>query len=168
MLNTTTLQETNINAYYAQRNKHVGLTFFAGQNFQNAVDVNNDGFSDVPHWNNTVIHPTLFIYPSSTSSVAIGWSGSFEERTGGDMLAINGKDNASHPYFEKNKLARNTYSIIAENHFSNKITGTFKSSMSTFYRGLTTNTYVFDARQNSYYAEASLLPVPAGTVLLVG
>ena len=167
LINQTTLKETNINGYYAQRNKHIGLTLFAGQNFQKQVDVNKDTFSDVPNWKGTVIHPTLYIYPSSTSYISVGWSGSFEKRLGGDMQAIEGKESETHPYFENNKLDRNTFSIIAENHFSNAITGTFKSSLSTFYRGLSTNTYVFNARQDNYYTEASLL-APTGKHSIIG
>ena len=35
LINTTTLKETNVNAYYAQRWKHIGFTLFAGETLQN-------------------------------------------------------------------------------------------------------------------------------------
>jgi iron complex outermembrane receptor protein/outer membrane receptor for ferrienterochelin and colicins len=78
LVNQTTLKETNINAYYAQRSKDVGITFFAGQNIQKQMDVDNDGFSDLPDTKSTLIHPTLFFYPSDKSYISLSWSGSFE------------------------------------------------------------------------------------------
>jgi iron complex outermembrane receptor protein/outer membrane receptor for ferrienterochelin and colicins len=72
------------------------------------------------------------------------------------MLAIEGKHDNAHPYFEKNKLTRNTFSLIAENHFSNTVTASLKTSLSLFNRDQTTNTYFFSATQNNFYTEASL------------
>ncbi|HRH60103.1 MAG TPA: TonB-dependent receptor, partial [Chitinophagaceae bacterium] len=156
LINQTTLKETNINTWYAQRWKHAGFTMFAGQNFQKQVDVNKDGLSDVPNVKATLIHPSLFIYPSNKSFISLSWSGSFEKRLGGDMIAIENKSNAAHPYFEQNKLDRNTFIFSAENRFSSKITGTLKASYSSFTRDETTNTYFFSAEQNNFYSEASL------------
>ena len=156
MINQTTLKETNINAYYAQRWKSVGLTLFAGQNLQKEVDVNKDGFSDLPNTKSTLIHPTLFIYPSSKSYVSISWSGSFEDRLGGDMLAITSKQDSVHKYFEKNKLSRNTFSLMAENRFNNHLVATIKSSFSIFKRDETTNTSFFCGKQTNFYSEAAL------------
>lgn len=156
LVNQTTLKETNINAYYTQRWKHAGFTFFAGENLQKEVDVDKDGFSDVPNTKATLIHPTLFIYPSEKSYISLSWSGSFENRLGGDMIAVSGKQDSSHPYFEKNKLNRNTFSLISETRFSNTITATLKASLSLFSRDQNTNTYFFSGKQNSFYTEASL------------
>jgi len=157
LINETTLKETNINTYYAQRWKHIGFTFFAGENLQKEVDVNKDGFSDVPNTKSTLLHPTLFIYPSNKSYISLSWSGSFENRIGGDMLAVEGKADAAHPYFEKNKLNRNTFTLIAENRFSNHLNAIVKASLSIFKRDETTNTYFFSAAQNNFYSEASLV-----------
>ncbi|CAN5749839.1 hypothetical protein BH10BAC2_BH10BAC2_06870 [soil metagenome] len=156
MINQTTLKETNINAYYAQRWKGIGFTFFAGQNLQKEVDVDNDGFSDLPDTKSTLIHPTLFIYPSGRSYISLSWSGSFENRLGGDMLAVAGKQDTLHQYYEKNKFNRNTFSLMYENRFSNTVTALLKASFSMFNRDETTNTYFFSARQNNFYTEASL------------
>ena len=167
LINQTTLKETNINAYYAQRWKSTGFTFFAGQNLQKEVDVNKDGFSDVPDTKSTLIHPTFFIYPSSKSYISLSWSGSFENRIGGDMIAVSGKQDSAHPYFEKNKLSRNSFSLMSENRFNNKITAAIKASLSLFSRDETTNTYFFNAKQTSFYTEASLTAI-AGRHTIVG
>jgi outer membrane receptor for ferrienterochelin and colicins len=167
LVNQTTLKETNVNGYYSQRWKNAGFTFFAGQNFQKQVDVNKDGLSDLPNTKSTLIHPTLFIYPSSNSYISLGWSGSFENRLGGDMIAVAGKNESSHPYFERNKVSRNTFTLMSENKFSNSITATIKGSISLFDRDETTNTYFFKARQNNFYSEASF-SARTGKNLLVG
>ncbi len=156
LINQTTLKETNLNAYYSQRWKHFGFTFFGGQTVQQEVDVDKDGLSDVPKLSSTTIHPTLFFYPTEKATISLGWSGSFDKRTGGDMIAIDEGSEAMHPYFETNKLSRNTFTLIAENKFTNCITGTIKSSISLFNRNITTNTYQFTGNQQNYYAEASL------------
>jgi outer membrane receptor for ferrienterochelin and colicins len=167
LINQTTLKETNINAYYGKRWKKFGFTFFGGQTFQKEVDVDKDGFSDVPNTKSTVIHPTLFFYPSTKSYISLGWNGSFDTRNGGDMIALSGKQDPAHPYFEKNKLNRNQFSLIAENKFANQLTGTIKASISLFERDETTNTYHFNGTQNNFYTEASLVK-RAGKHTIVG
>lgn len=47
-LNSSTLQENNLNIFLSNRNTKDGYTFFAGTTLQNNVDINKDGFSDVP------------------------------------------------------------------------------------------------------------------------
>jgi iron complex outermembrane receptor protein/outer membrane receptor for ferrienterochelin and colicins len=157
LVNQTTLKETNINAYYSKRNKQAGFTFFAGQTFQKEADVNKDGFSDVPNTRSTLIHPVLFVYPSSKTFFSLGWSGSFENRTGGDMIAVAGGNDPAHPYFEKNKLSRNSFALIGESRLDNTLTLSMKSSLSIFNRDESGNTYIFSGKQNNYYAELSLV-----------
>ncbi|MFM9726398.1 hypothetical protein ACKI1L_38385, partial [Streptomyces scabiei] len=79
----STLQESNINTFFSGRNKQVGYTIFAGGTNQDAVDVNKDGFSDVPSVKNIFIHPRFFIYGSDKSTVAIGYTFNSEDRNGG-------------------------------------------------------------------------------------
>lgn len=157
LINQSTLKETNVNGYYAQRWKKVGLTLFGGQTFQKQVDVNKDGLSDVPNIKSTIIHPTLFFYPSNKTYFSLGWSGGFEKRTGGDMIAVAGIADTSHPYFEKNNLHRNTFTLIGESRPSNTLTLVLKANISIFKREEIANTYNFFGKQNSYYTEASLV-----------
>jgi iron complex outermembrane receptor protein/outer membrane receptor for ferrienterochelin and colicins len=167
LFNQTTLKETNINVYYAQRWKKIGFTLFAGENLQKEVDVNNDGLSDMPNTKSTLIHPTLFFYPSTKSYVSLSWSGSFDNRIGGDMIALGDKPTSSHPYFEKNKMNRNMFSLINENKLSNTFTLNIKASISLFEREETTNTYIFNGSQNNFYTEASVVK-KAGKHTIVG
>jgi len=156
ILNASTLKERNFNAYFAKRWNNIGFTFFAGETIQHEVDVDKDGLSDVPKLNSTIIHPVLFFYPSESSMVSLGWSGSFEKRIGGDMLAIDDNASRTHPYFESNKLKRNTFTLITENKFNNVLSASIKGTFTNFERNISTNTYLFNGNQQNYYAEASL------------
>jgi iron complex outermembrane receptor protein/outer membrane receptor for ferrienterochelin and colicins len=157
LVNQSTLNETNLNAWYAQRWKKAGFTLFAGQLFQKAKDVNSDGFSDVPKTSSTLIHPVFYYYPAANTTVSLGWSGSFENRTGGDMIAIAGNKDAAHPYFEKNKLNRNIITLLADSRLNKGLTLNAKGSLSILDRTQTTNTYLFDGTQRNYYGELSLV-----------
>ncbi|MFX8782200.1 hypothetical protein ABTM76_20250, partial [Acinetobacter baumannii] len=48
-LNTSTMKETNMNVFFSGRNTKIGYTLFAGGTLQKQMDVNHDGFSDVPN-----------------------------------------------------------------------------------------------------------------------
>lgn len=166
LLNQSTLLETNANAYYARRWKKVGLTFYAGQTLQKAVDVNKDGFSDVPESQSTLLHPTLFLYPSLHSFLALGWTGSFENRRGGDMQVLAGNGSADYQYYEHNKLKRHTFTLLGENRFSNALTGSIKASLSNFDRTQQSDTGLFTGSQANLYTEVALmLKIPYHTVI---
>lgn len=160
-LNQTTLKETNTNTYIAKRYNKWGYTFFAGYTHQNTVDVNKDGFSDVPNLNNVIIHPKLFIYSSTKTTIAIGYSGIWENRNGGDIQVLNNKSDAIHQYFEKNTTQRNTIELLIEQNFSHHIKGTIKSSLSSFNRTIESQDPLFKGKQLNYFAEASVF-IPQG------
>ena len=156
-LNQSTLKETNLNTYIAKRYKHVGYNFFGGITHQRSVDVDKDGFSDVPQLDAVVLHPRLFFYPDSRTIIAVGYTGTFETRNGGDMQAIRGKGDAVHQYFEKNRLHRHTADFIASWYIGQGWKEEVKASVSLFTRSIYTSTSHIRGNQLNYYTEASLL-----------
>ena len=120
LLNQSTLKETNANIYLSNRKNKSGYTFFTGMNYQKPVDVNKDGFSDVPDTKSFFFHPTLFLYPDKRNMISIGYNGVFENRNGGDMLVLKDKADNQHQYFDQNKIFRNTADINWENKISSK------------------------------------------------
>jgi iron complex outermembrane receptor protein/outer membrane receptor for ferrienterochelin and colicins len=156
-LNQTTLKESNFNAYLSKRNKTVGYTLFGGLTHQGAVDVNNDSFSDVPKTDAVVIHPRIFIYPDSKTTIALGYTGTFETRNGGDMQVIKGNQDATHQYFEKNTTNRHTGDLLVDRTIGNGNRLELKASTSSFDRGITTNIHRFKGNQLNYFTEASIL-----------
>ena len=155
-LNQTTLKESNFNMYLGKRNKSVGYNFFGGVTHQVAVDVNGDGLSDVPQTDAIIVHPKIFLYPSQKTTVAIGYTGTFETRNGGDMAVINGNKNSTHQFFEKNITNRNTGDILVEQFLGNGKKLEFKASLSSYTRSISTATHNFKGNQLNYFSELSL------------
>jgi len=156
-LNQTTLKESDVNTYLSKRYKNVGYTLFSGYTHQNFSDVNKDGFSDVPRLNTFIVHPKLFFYPSENTNIIVGYTGTFENRSGGDVLVLEGTPNSSHQYFETNKTKRNTGEFIIESKISNQLKGTIKASVSDFNRTIESNFHFFHGKELDYYSEISML-----------
>ncbi len=157
-LNASTLKEKNVNIYFAKKYSKVGYTFFGGYTNQLAVDVNKDGYSDVPKTEAIIIHPKIFFYPSKNTTIAIGNNTVLEKRVGGDIAYIeNPSGTFIDPYYEKNNLARNTTDAVftATLPHNNKLE--IKTSYSTFNREIITNIHQFKGTQNNFFSEASIL-----------
>ncbi|HRO84997.1 MAG TPA: TonB-dependent receptor [Niabella sp.] len=156
-INQTTLKETNLNTFLSKRNNHFGYTFFGGYTHQKDVDVNKDVFSDLPKINAIVVHPRLFFYPSSKTTITAGYTGTFEKRKGGDMVVLNSKPDQIHQYYEDNNSTRHSGEFVVENDLGNNRKLSFKSSLSSFDRSISTNSHFFKGNQTDYFNELSLL-----------
>ncbi len=154
-LNTSTLKENNINMFFSRRNNKFGYTLFAGGTLQKEVDVDGDGFSDVPNDKNIFIHPRFFTYFNPTSSLVIGYTFNYEKRIGGDMQVLRNLKDASHQFFIQNKSFRNTIDADWENKLKNNATLSIKGSFNFFSRDILTNLYGMKAHQNLWYSEVA-------------
>jgi iron complex outermembrane receptor protein/outer membrane receptor for ferrienterochelin and colicins len=152
-LNRSTLLENNVNLFFSGRNKKAGYTLFAGGTLQNPVDVNNDGFSDVPSVKSVFIHPRLFLYGSETSTVIIGYTLNYEDRNGGDMRVLNKTATPANQFFIQNKSLRNTADIVWEKKLGGNAQLTTKFSTSVFDRDVITNTFGMKGHQLIWYSE---------------
>jgi outer membrane receptor for ferrienterochelin and colicins len=165
-LNQSTLKETNFNTYLAKKYKNVGYTFFGGYNYQKAVDVDGDGFSDVGNLNGVVLHPRIFFYPDAQTTITAGYTGTFENRKGGDMQVLNNNTDAVHQYYEQNKIDRNSVELSATRFLSNNYKLEFKNSLSSFNRTINNPDISFKGNQQNYFSELSLY-IPYKTNSLV-
>ncbi len=155
LLNHSTLNETNINTYFNKRNNKTGYSFFAGTTLQKAVDVNKDGFSDVPDLGSFFFHPKLFLYPGKSQTVAVGYNLTYEDRKGGDMLVLHHAKDNTHQFFIQNQSLRNTFDAQWEDRLNKTGRLTLKGSISFFKRDISTNVFGMKAGQRSYYTELS-------------
>ncbi|MEN9599217.1 MAG: hypothetical protein RL596_1528 [Bacteroidota bacterium] len=153
-LNRSTLQESNINTFLSGRNHKTGYTFFAGGTLQDPVDVNGDGFSDVPSIKNIFIHPRFFIYGSEKSTIVLGYTFNDEDRKGGDMQAVRKNPN-TNKFFIQNKITRHTADIVWEEKLQNNVQLTVKGSTSFSRRDINTNVFGMKANQQIWYTEAA-------------
>jgi iron complex outermembrane receptor protein/outer membrane receptor for ferrienterochelin and colicins len=165
-LNRSTLNESNVNVFLSNRNKSIGYTFFGGYMHQKAMDVNKDGFSDLPFTKSFVAHGRIFIYPTDKTTITVGYTENRDQRNGGDMVVLNDKPNAINQFFENNTTNRHTGELFFEQQLGNKKKLEFKGSLSSFDRTIFTSTHNFKGNQLNYYSELSLL-VPYKTNNLV-
>ena len=154
-INQSTLQESNFNTYIAKRSKHFGYNFFGGVTHQAAVDVNKDGFSDVAKTDAVILHPKLFFYPGSKTTIAVGYTGTFDKRKGGDMQVIKSTADNLHQFYEENKTSRNTGDLLIEQNLGGGKKLELKASISSFGRDINTNTHIFKGSQLNYFTEVS-------------
>jgi outer membrane receptor for ferrienterochelin and colicins len=142
--------------YYAQRFDKVGVTVFASRNAQAAYDVNRDELSDIPHFRSYSVNPRFFYYASPSTKISFGLNTNFENRIGGDMAVINGKADASHTYFERNKTQRISSQLKAETKLTDHSRLVVKNSISFFDRKITKSDYDFSGDQVSSFTELNV------------
>ena len=170
-LNQTTLNETNLNGFAAQRNQRLGYSLYAGLTRQQDVDVDGDGFVDVPRVRNLTVHPRLFYYPNAHSQLALGYTGTFESRRGGYQSTLRNETETlgGGTYFVNNSSQRHTADAVYTNDSLGTGRLTLKGAVTNFQRNVLTNTVDFTAYQTTYYTEASYLHAAGpGNTLVAG
>lgn len=156
-LNQSTLKESNLNLFLSGRNKKAGYTLFTGGTYQRAVDVNKDGFSDVPDLKTVFFHPRLFLYPNKKQTITIGYNLTYENRNGGDMQVLHHSKDNLHQFFIQNRSLRNTIDATSETKLNETDRLTVKGTASFFNRNINTNVFGMNASQLSYFSEISWL-----------
>ncbi|MCI9843172.1 TonB-dependent receptor domain-containing protein [Flavobacterium pectinovorum] len=155
ILNQSNINQTNIGAYASQRKGKFGYSILGLVNFQKAFDVDNDDFSETPKSHNFSINPRLFYYPSESLSFMLGNSFTKSDMEGGDMQVIDGKADAYHAYFEKNKTIRNTTTFELDKKFENLNGFKLKQSLSFFDRKINIPDYEFSGLNVNAFTDAS-------------
>ena len=155
VLNRSNLRETNLNAYYARQfTPKTGLTLFAGYTTQPAVDVNGDGFSDVPLIHQFTFHPRLFLTFSEKTKLNLGYNFVTEKRAGGDVAAID-RPEGLRTYVVRNDLSRHSADATFDHEFSKGHSFTGRGTLSFFDRTENNNGFRFAGKQLSGYFEAA-------------
>lgn len=157
LINHSTLNETNINAFFSRRGKKTGYTFFTGTSLQKAKDVNADGFSDVPDLQSFFFHPRLFFYPDARNTFSLGYNATYEDRKGGDMQVLQHKTDSLHRYFTGNRSFRNTVDASWENKLNTADRINARATVSFFNRNISTSVFGMKAMQNSFFTELTYL-----------
>ena len=157
LANVNQTNALDLSAFYGEKYKKTGLTFFASGNTQKAYDANKDGFSDIPKYTRYTLSPKFYYYPSDKTTLSIGVNAGFEKRIGGDMIAINNKADAVHTFYESNNSNRLSTQASFEKKLFNKNILTVKNSIAFFNRKIERKTYNFDGRQTATFSEINLL-----------
>jgi len=157
LLNQTQKGESDFGGYYSGRNNNIGLTFLADYNFQKPVDVNHDGFTDIPKFNQMNIESKVYFYFDNNKTLSTGVSYSFDNREGGDLIAIESKPDSIHSYINQSKTGRLTSTINFDKTFAGGDVLTIKNSINSFNRDLRIPGSHFSGDQLSTYSELSYL-----------
>lgn len=156
ILNQSTLKESNISSFFSHKYKSVGYTLYAGYTNQTAVDVDGDGFTDVPQIKSYVVHPRLFFYTGKQSTITAGYTATIEQRRGGDIIALDNHIDTTHRYFEDTKLNRQSIELSWEKYLPKGKKLELKTSTSFFNRTLANSDYYLKGNQVNYFSELSL------------
>lgn len=155
LMNQTSLNGRDADAYFSQRWKKFGFSFLTANNFQKATDVNKDGFSDLPKIRTFNIAPTFYYYINPTATLRFGLNASFDKRKGGDMLVLKNQPDSLHKYFEENTSNRVSSQLEFDKHFKKERSLTIKNSVSYFNRSIYQPLSAFKGKQVSSYTEAA-------------
>ncbi len=152
LVNGTSALGLDVSSFYSQRTQKIGWTLFAAHNRSRAYDPADVGFSAIPQVERYTFNPKLFLYLSDKTFLNAGANISYEDRLGGDMLYVRGKETANR-FFEINVSRRAStqlglYHKIKEGQFL-----TFKNSFNLFNRQITIPDYRFEGNQISSFSE---------------
>lgn len=146
----------DVSTFYSQRSNKVGVTFYGSHNYNKEYDPADIGFSAIPNYKRYTINPRLFFYFNENSKLIAGINSSFEDRLGGDMKVIKGKQDAQHSFFEHNKTNRISTQLHYTLKLKNKKTLSAKNSLNVFQRDINQPSYKFSGNQVSSFYEFSL------------
>lgn len=155
LLNGTSAGGLDINGFYGEKYGRAGVTLYLARNSNEAYDPADIGLSAIPKFERYTINPRLFVDLNDRSSINLGFNFIAEDRTGGDMLHIDGKGDEIHSYFEKNVTDRFSTQFSLTHRFADNTTLTVKNSVNYFKRILSMRDYEFSGVQNSTFTEVN-------------
>lgn len=157
ILNRTSRKGTDIGSFYQATYNRIGISFLASQGLQDPVDINGDGFTDIPSFNQVTLNPKLIYGLSESDSLSVGLTSFFETRSGGDISAINNGPDSTHRYIEKNQTKRINTQLEYLKKLRMNILIRFKSSLNYIHRNIDVKNAYFSGSQYYSYSELSAL-----------
>ena len=167
LLNQTTALGTDVSIFNSRKIKRFGYTFLGSFNYQKEYDVDDDDFTELPRTVSFAVNPKLLFYGSKTT-LTVGGSLSYQHRKGGDILAVRGRLDALHTYFERNTSFRNVSTINLNHEFADGGRLMAKQSFAFFNRELATPNYRFDGRQFNSFTDVSYSKAYGKHALVIG
>lgn len=155
MFSQTQALGSTLNAFYAQQYGKAGFTLYTAGNLQQVYDVNDDNFSELPEVRNIAVNPTFFYNFNENSNLRVGINSSFENRLGGDIIAIEDKPNSEHPFTEENQSARLSSQVTYQKKFSDQANLSIRNSINYFDRKIEIPDFSFEGQQIASFSEAT-------------
>lgn len=155
IVNQTDKGGTDLGVFAGRRGKRVGFTVMATASHQNPADINKDGFTDLPKVRQGTLAPTLFWYPGDSTTLRLGINVSTEDRTGGDLQAVEHGADSLHPFLQFNHTDRDYYQLTFTHKARHRQTLELKNSVGYFYRSIGQPLGGFAGAEISSYTEAN-------------
>ncbi|MFT3744146.1 MAG: TonB-dependent receptor [Pyrinomonadaceae bacterium] len=168
ILNQTSAIGTDVSVFNSQKFKRFGYTLLGSGNYQKEYDVDDDEFTELPKTKAFGFTPKVVFYLSDKTTLTVSNSFSYQDRKGGDVLALRGQPNAQHTYFEENRSIRNVTTFNLDHHFADGSRFFAKQSFAAFSRELSTPNYAFDGGQLNSFTDVSYSRVVGKHALVVG
>ena len=159
---------STLNTFYAKRFDNVGLSLFASGHRHEAFDPSGDGFSDLPEVRSLTINPTLFFYPSAQAKLRIALNGTFENRLGGNLLAIDRELGTDQEFLQENVTKRLSYQLSYEQNWDENRSLVIKNSFLHFDRDINQFNYSFEGEQLASFSEITYNFGKASSRWLIG
>ncbi|QIH40187.1 TonB-dependent receptor [Flavobacterium sp. Sr18] len=153
LINGTSALGFDINGFYSQQFKKIGLTVFASHNRNAPYDPANIGLTAIPKFERFNFNPKLFVNFNEKTKLNFGINTVFENRIGGNIDYIKDESKYQGSYFERNKTQRISTQFALTHKFNEKESVTIKNSFNNFSRVITIPDYIFDGLQNSTFSE---------------
>ena len=155
LVNGTSAAGLDVSGFYAQKFEKTGSTVFASYNSGNPYDPADIGFTAIPKFKRVTLNPRLYVYASPKTTINAGFNGTIEDRTGGDMLYIEGKGDDIHSYFEKNETKRFSTQFGIDHQVTDSTVFRLKNSFSYYDRKIEIPDFIFSGVQFSSFTEAT-------------
>jgi iron complex outermembrane receptor protein/outer membrane receptor for ferrienterochelin and colicins len=168
ILNQTSALGTDFSIFNSRKYKRFGYTFLGSANYQKEYDVDDDEFTELPSTRSVAFNPKLLFYTSPKTTIAATTSISYQDRKGGDILALRGQSNPLHTYFEQNKSTRNVSTFDLNHEFADGGRLFAKQSFAFFKRDITTPSYRFSGSQFNSYTDISYARVVGKHAIVAG
>ena len=154
-VNVTSAGGLDVNSFYSQRFKKVGVTLFVSRNSNKAYDPAGIFFTAIPKFERYTVNPKFFLYFNEKTKLNFGINSTFENRLGGDIKVVQVKGDIIHSYFERNKTQRLSTQFSLDHQLNKNSRIVFKNSIGSFNRFIESNNYIFDGNQLSSFSEAT-------------
>jgi iron complex outermembrane receptor protein len=168
MVDQTSAGGTTLNAFYASAENRWSYTLFGSGHRQTAYDANDDNFSDLPETRSITLNPTIFFKPSETDEFRLALNGTFEDRWGGNLNAVDDREPNAQNYLQENESRRMSYQLSYNKTWDENRRLTLKNSLLHFDRGIHQFQYGFDGEQVATFSEATYSFGQARSSWLVG
>jgi iron complex outermembrane receptor protein len=156
LVNLTHKGGFDLNTYYSRLSGQNGITVLASGSSQRATDVDGDGFTDLPDFEQITLNPKFYHnYQRGTFMASL--TTSMDNREGGDLRVLQHRPDSLHVYYERNKTRRITGYFNLNRRNNNGTLLTIRGSVNYFYRERIGPSFNQLGNQISNYLETTFL-----------